>query len=134
MKLKTVIVDDDPVITFIHESIVVKSQLSSKPQVAFNGKEAMNLIENNIDKETVYLLLLDINMPVMNGWQFLELVKLSPYSQQIIVVLVTSSVDNADRKKAKQYEHVIDFIEKPMSIEICNKIKTMPEISNLVGG
>lgn len=132
MKLKTLIVDDDPIMAFMHEALVEESQLSPQPATASNGKEALDLIHANIDCDTSYLVLLDINMPVMNGWQFLEALPEIPFSNQIFVILVTSSVDRSDHERAKNYEHVIDFIEKPFSLETCERIKNIPVLSCLL--
>lgn len=131
MTLKTLIVDDDPVIAFIHENVVAESQLAVQPTSASNGQEALEHISANMAGDVAYLVLLDINMPVMNGWQFLDALDETSFAEQVYVVVVTSSVDRADHEKARQYERVFDYIEKPISIESCRRIKDIPALSEL---
>jgi response regulator RpfG family c-di-GMP phosphodiesterase len=71
-------------------------------------------------------------MPVMNGWQFLDAVEQRPYSDQIFVIIVTSSIDYEDRIKAQGYSHVIDYIEKPLNIETCERIRQISLINDII--
>ncbi|ELR72781.1 response regulator receiver protein [Fulvivirga imtechensis AK7] len=131
MTLKTLIVDDDEVITFIHENVVAESELSAQPMTAINGREALECISANLTNDTAYLVLLDINMPVMNGWQFLNALDETPFADQVYVIIVTSSVDRADHEKAKEFERVFGYIEKPITVDNCQRIKNIPALSEL---
>jgi len=62
-------------------------------------------------------------MPGMNGWQFLDILKELKISNNVFVIMVTSSIDGCDKEKAGTYSNVIDFMEKPVSMENCNRIK-----------
>ncbi|MEQ8534886.1 MAG: response regulator, partial [Imperialibacter sp.] len=70
------------------------------------------------------VILLDINMPVMDGWQFLdEFVKIKPLiKKKITIYMVSSSIDEADLERAKTYEEVSDFIVKPVKAEDLEKM------------
>ncbi|MCU0335265.1 MAG: hypothetical protein MUF62_09480, partial [Chitinophagaceae bacterium] len=60
---------------------------------------------------------------VMNGWEFLEALAITNLSSQVLVVIVTSSVDMADRLKAQRYAHVIDYVTKPVDDLVLDTIK-----------
>lgn len=115
-KIKVMIVEDDPMISFIHKELIVKRNICSSPKSFMNGLEALKFLNNdtNKDKEAYYLILLDINMPVMNGWEFLEALKECEVANRTEVVIVTSSPDRNDREKANRIDLVSNFIEKPL--------------------
>lgn len=123
MKVETLIVDDDEMVIFLHKIAVVESGLTANPVIAYNGLQALDFINRSENRETVFLVLLDINMPELNGWEFLEAIQ--SLDASIYVVMVTSSVDSRDKKKAKSYKQVIEYMEKPLSINACLQIKTL---------
>jgi CheY-like chemotaxis protein len=91
------------------------------------GREALDyIIEQNGNQS--FLILLDINMPGMNGWQFLYRLAELNIKSKIQVVMVTSSIDSNDREVAVKYENVIGFIEKPITAENCEKLKKYPSL------
>jgi len=134
MTLKVLIVDDDDIFVFLHETIVVDSGLSTNTAGFENGLKAYEYLNNNYKDGETYLILLDINMPEMNGWQFLDTIQTAPYANQVLVAIVTSSIDLEDRVKANGYPQVIDYFEKPMNIAKCESLKRKPEIMNLFYG
>lgn len=129
MKLKVLIVEDDEVVTFLHKKIVQKEALSDAPLNFLDGIYCFEYLEKNYEKDVLYLILLDINMPQMNAWHFLDKVQEMPFVDQLAVVLVTSSIDSIDREKAVQYSQVIDYIEKPLNLDICSRIKKLPQVA-----
>ena len=62
------------------------------------------------------IIFLDLNMPIMDGWQFLEEF-MTPNTQQIIIYIVTSSIDPVDEDKAKQYFLISNYVVKPITPE-----------------
>lgn len=131
MELEVLIVDDDAIITMIHKRLVVKSGLHANPQVFLNGKAALEYLksENGSAAGKSFIVLLDINMPIMNGWQFMDSLQKEPVLAPVHVVMVTSSVDKSDREKASSYGLVRDYFEKPVDVE---KLKNL--VSLLGGG
>jgi CheY-like chemotaxis protein len=119
MNFETLIVDDDEMVVFLHKIAVTESGLTNSPIVAYNGEHALQYIQSH--PAVSYLILLDLNMPQMDGWEFLDAVQET--DTPIYVVVVTSSVDLRDRKKAENYARVIDYFEKPLSVENCKQIK-----------
>jgi CheY-like chemotaxis protein len=125
MSYKVLLVDDDEMIMFMHKMVVEMSGLSSDPVYLENGEQAINYLKNHAKAGMNYLVLLDINMPVMDGWGFLDSLQTQHYIDSVKVIVVSSSINEIDREKALQYEQVIDFIEKPLDTELCEKIKKL---------
>lgn len=115
------IIDDDDIVLFLHDLMIKESGLSTDPLGFSNGKAAMDYLQENYTVTDSYLIFLDINMPVMNGWQFLELIEERKY--QVTVIIVSSSIDSADYQKAKKYPSVKEYITKPLTIETSIRVK-----------
>ncbi len=129
--LKVLIIDDDSIVLFIQEKMLKKYGVTDAPFSFQNASKAIAFLK--IQKsEDVFLILLDINMPGMNGWEFLEIIEEMEISEKVFVYMVTSSIDNYDKEKAKNYKNVISFIEKPISVDNCIKIKEHPEIKQFL--
>ena len=128
MALEIVIVDDDDVFLFLHNLTVADSGLATSTHDYDSGKKALQYLEEHNKPDEYYLIFLDINMPIMNGWQFLDAIQSLPYADQVSVVIVTSSIDTSDREKAKLYDQVIDFVEKPLNISDCGRIMESAQI------
>ena len=110
------IIDDDDVSNYLTSLWLEPRNLSSKISFACNGKEAANLFQNFTDSgEFPELTLLDINMPLMNGFDFLDWYEKNGLVGSTKFSMYTTSIRLQDRKKAKSYEDVIEFIEKPIS-------------------
>lgn len=125
--LKTLIIDDDAIVLFVQEKMLKRSGFSDNLYSFKEAWSALSFLKDQTQEEN-FLILLDINMPEMNGWDFLEALKKFSASANIMVIMVTSSIDQYDKRKADNYSNVIGFIEKPITAENCNKIKSFPEL------
>ncbi|RYG21253.1 MAG: response regulator [Chitinophagaceae bacterium] len=115
MKSKILVIDDDSIILFIHKTMIKNSGIEAEVAYFLSAELALSYImefKQNHD----FLLLLDINMPVMNGWELLDILKDCEFKDQIHVVMVTSSINEADRSKARSYEQVYDYLTKPIKV------------------
>ncbi len=126
--LRTIIVDDDEIVTFLQKKIVSKCELDPDPISFKDAGEALRFLGQDSDPELSYLIMLDINMPNMSGWEFLEEIKNIPDNDRFHVVMVTSSIDRKDKRDAANDPHVIDFIEKPVSAKHCAKLKGISKL------
>lgn len=128
MKLNVLLVDDDEILLFIHQILVKKNLFITSPLAFVNGKLALDFLLEDAKNESATLIMLDINMPEMNGWQLLDAINKDLPAHQIYVVIVTSSIDFEDRIKAGKYKQVVGFIEKPMTTAVINGLKEIKEL------
>ncbi len=95
-----------------------------------NGQEAIDYLRPcflNGDK-VPELILLDLNMPVMDGWQFLDEFVRIPCEKKVVLYVVTSSINPQDIKRARLYEEVTDYAVKPVTLHQLKKIlENFPE-------
>ncbi len=120
------VIDDDEIYTYAVKRIIENSQIAAKTLFFPNGELALLFLTEYLYKTESLpdLILLDINMPVLDGWQFMdEFVHLSPrINKKIIVYIVSSSIDEADFKKARSYEQISDYIVKPVTADKLKKV------------
>lgn len=127
MTLEILLVDDDPIIQFVHKTILTNCNFPK--QLFFeNGRVVMDYILKNKNEDKVFLVLLDINMPVMNGWEFLEELRNTTIKPSVKVVIVTSSIDASDKEKSKNYIQVCDFMEKPLQEKLICNLRNNPDL------
>jgi len=116
--LKTVwIIDDDPISRFGLKKLSGMTNFCLSIFCFENGQEALNYLRYIIDAAELLpnVILLDLNMPIIDGWQFLDAIKTLTLSKSIKICLVSSSIDRVDHLKAKQYTAVSDFLVKPFN-------------------
>ncbi len=130
---KVLLVDDDYISNFLNKLLIRDMNLADKTYFATNGEEALEFIKENcttndgeeLASDCLDLILLDINMPVMNGFEFLEeFYKIENRNNNIYIIMLTSSSDFKDMQKAKNY-NVAGFINKPLTEEKINNIVSM---------
>lgn len=118
------LVDDDFASNYLTETVLQDMDLTDQIHVAKNGQEALTFVQENCKSDTLNcpdLILLDINMPVMDGFEFLkEFEKIQTYKHTSIILLTTST-NSKDIEKAKQYQ-VTAYLEKPLTEEKLLKI------------
>ena len=123
--LEVLIVDDDRVVALLHKNSLRSSQVEQVPVVCDNGRTALEYISLNDDVNKRFLILLDLNMPVLDGWKFLKKLNKNPPKARIYVIVVTSSINKKDHLKAQTYEQVIHFCRKPLSADCVVKIQNL---------
>ena len=115
---RVLLVEDDETTNFISRIILKGSGFEFVDEV-LNGLEACRYIE----KECPDLIFLDINMPIMDGWEFLDEMKSNISCKMTKVVILTSSTRPYDQKMAENYSNVVAFLEKPLTDEKIVKLK-----------
>ncbi|MBD0777301.1 response regulator [Maribacter sp. ANRC-HE7] len=135
-KFNFCIVDDDDIYQFTIKKTIKHFDLA-KNIVSFNdGEEALNFILENLneDKELPDVILLDINMPIMDGFQFMEeYVKIKPkMGKNITIYMVSSSIDDADIEKTKRISEISDYIVKPIQeTQLKSIIEKLHNVENM---
>lgn len=111
------IVDDDPTHVFITKKYIQLSGHVEKILVCINGKDAFDTLQKLItNKETLpKIIFLDLNMPIWDGWQFLDEFTKIPTEETITIYILTSSNSDEDNEKAKQYSLTSNYLIKPIS-------------------
>ncbi|TRX15892.1 response regulator [Flavobacterium franklandianum] len=124
------IIDDDEIFVFLTKKAIQQTNLINLIKVFGNGLDAINFLKENIDNPASLpeIILLDLSMPIMDGWEFLEeyLLFMPKLSRKITIYIVTSSISPFDIVKAKSISAVTDFIIKPITKEkLIDIIKTL---------
>ncbi|GAB4401240.1 MAG: response regulator [Microscillaceae bacterium] len=120
----TLVVEDDAITTLIIKKTLEKHPSFDKIYAAKNGQEALEWVQHcYAHKEALpELILLDLNMPVMDGWEFLEAFQDLPLAQKVAVVVLSSSIDQADLDRARTYPFVKGYFAKPLTEEKLDEI------------
>lgn len=118
-KINLLVIDDDDINIFIIKKIVEKTGFDIDMVSKSNGQQAIDYLNEAIaaQNQLPHLILIDINMPVMNGWEFVEAYQLLGIAQPVDLYILSSSVYENDIEKTKSYSSVKGFISKPLSIE-----------------
>ena len=118
------LIDDDIVHQFTTSKMIELCELNTKTSSFLNGKEALKHLASSVHSELPDIILLDINMPVMDGWQFLdEFAHIKPsLSKNINIFILSSSLDERDISRAKEYNEIIAYITKPVDTTIIANI------------
>lgn len=115
------LVDDDVITNFLNESLLKEMNVADHIDIVYDGLNALDFIKKHWTYDEVSiqapdgkLILLDINMSNMNGFEFLEHFEKIDQSQNVTVALLTTSVNKQDMNKAESYK-VKCYIEKPLN-------------------
>lgn len=123
---KILCVDDDPITLMLYKMVITKSEFAKQIDTAHNGEEALAYF-SSIKSGEVHpkLIFLDLNMPIMGGWEFLDHFNQNGYAdfKDTKVIVLSSTIDPHDIDKSKTYPMVIDFQSKPISREMLTELK-----------
>ena len=113
------IIEDDPTHVYITKRFLNLTGLVDSILICSNGKDAFTKLKAIISsgEKLPELILLDLNMPVWDGWQFLDAFKEIPVEDKIDIFILTSSNNEADIERAKNYNIDSNYIVKPITLE-----------------
>lgn len=114
--MTTFLIDDDQIGNYLTESLLRLEGFSSSIRTFESAESALEALQQPGLREVPEVIFLDLNMPVMNGWQFLD--ALAPYADELrsrcSIFVLTSSLALADMEKARTYDLVTGLIHKPI--------------------
>ena len=126
-KINTLLlVDDDDIFQFLTRKIVEETNRVEQVNILSNGKEAIDFLKSSTKNKFHIpdIILLDLSMPIMDGWDFLKeyrLIKTS-LNKRIVIYIVSSSNNPADIERANAISDVTDYIIKPITKEVFTKL------------
>jgi CheY-like chemotaxis protein len=130
-------VDDDKVALMINKLNVKKASFCEAVETAENGKEAIQYFEKQEmlpleERKIPNLIFLDLNMPLMDGWEFLDAFgeKYRETYPKVRIALLSSSVNPEDRIKAVKNSMILCFIDKALGIENLRELRNMEELKH----
>ena len=117
------LVDDFAMSNLIHKALFKKLQVGDDIQVFTNPEKALADLRLKIGETKKILILLDLNMPEMSGFEFLDIMVNENFPSLIDVIIATSSISEKDKTKAEKYpQFVKNFITKPMKIDCLRNV------------
>ena len=121
MELKTIlVVDDSNADQFLSQCIIEEYDPSIEVLQALDGKQALDMLDSL--ETPPDLILLDINMPRMNGFEFLDVYDQQDGEKSSVVVMITSSNQERDKKRAEKYKCVSMYLNKPLTLQYIEEI------------
>src|SRR5690606_24254319 len=117
---KATIINDNEVAQYIFKLSLQKANFASELTQYFNGKEALDDLLLEKEKGHIYfpeVIFLDLGMPVMNGWEFMEEYEklFYPHFQATRIVIISASMYKEDIERSMQYPFVLEFLNKSIS-------------------
>lgn len=127
---KVLVVNDDEISLFVSSRMIAKTGFAAEIITAVNGLKALQvfdqlLLNSKEPAEVPELVFLDLHMPVMDGWEFLELFseKYAYIFPSVRFAILSSSIDPDDLYKIKRFSAIVDMVPTPLSFEILSGLK-----------
>lgn len=125
---KVLCVDDDPITLMLCKKVIERVNYTKEVNTAKNGEDALEYFSEIKKNQTAppELVLLDLNMPIMNGWELLDKyleLEFNLIFKETKFIVLSSTIDPSDIEKSKNYPMVIDFISKPITKDILKELK-----------
>ena len=116
------LIDDDADDNLFHQIIIRKMDVANEIEVAESGPEALEYLQK--ENHVPDMIFLDINMPGMSGWNFLDEYKKLNAAQkaQVIIIMLTTSISPADKERAQKIPEITSFQSKPLTKEMLSGI------------
>lgn len=121
---KILLVDDNEADNYLHKLIITEVGIAESVVDMLDGEAALEYLKSNPEDQAPDLIFLDINMPRMNGWEFLDAYKQLPLVKKnaIVIIMLTTSVFGKDRERAEQMSQFAGFLNKPLTEESLLKV------------
>ena len=129
-KINLAVIDDDEMYVLTVKKLLERIKFTERTVYFENGKVALNYFDEYINKADLIpeLVLLDLNMPVTNGWQFIkEFRKLkTKIDKKITIYMISNTINEEEIRRAKEIEEVTEFVCKPVTMQtLTNLLSSM---------
>tara|TARA_R110002051_G_scaffold325871_1_gene432733 strand:- start:26321 stop:26719 length:399 start_codon:yes stop_codon:yes gene_type:complete len=112
-------IDDDPIYLFLAKKLFIEQKFSQNIKTFENGKVALECLldSQNLNENLPDIIFLDLNMPILNGWEFLDSFNAAPIpnKEKITIIVMSSSINPIEIDMIKSYPVVNDYIVKPLT-------------------
>lgn len=132
MAARILLIDDDPIVILLQRKLMEKAGYTGEILTFDGGDKAIDYLTSPAAENGDYLLFLDINMPKMTGWQVMDRLLETKPNIKYWVVIITSSIEQSEQDKSKEYAAIVDFWIKPFSLESFLVLKERPELTKFV--
>lgn len=119
--MRIFIIDDNQIDILISRKLLLKNKADIEIQEYSHAQQALDDI-TAADTSQPDIILLDLNMPEMDGWDFLEALKTAQVQSDLKIYVLTSSLDDRDRTRANNYQVVEGYLTKPLNDAIIQGI------------
>ena len=118
------VIDDDAIFVFVLKKLFVKLEHNTPLETFQNGHLAIEVLKERYlnNQKLPDLIFLDLNMPMLDGWQFLDELEALPFGDKLNVLVTSSTIDTAEIEKVTLYKTVREFVSKPISLEELSRI------------
>lgn len=120
-KRNFIVIDDNKLDCFIEQKIILNTGISDKVSLFLDAREALAFIENDTTEKSPekIVIIVDIQMPLMNGFEFVEAFELLPSEIQdnYLIFMLSSSINENDLNRVSNYKSVRQIISKPLSVK-----------------
>lgn len=121
--MKYILIDDDPIINLVHKRVIQKVEDAAPIDIFISGIKALEYFKSSASVPQIVFL--DINMPEMNGFEFLDELQKDKniHKEGLSIYILTSSLNNKDRETAKRYPILKGYLGKPLNVEAVVNLK-----------
>lgn len=118
------IIDDDEIIIYLTDKLIQKAEFCQRVETFTDAKTAIERLKfsQSVNENLPEVILFDLNMPNMSGWDFIEEFRKINFEKPIPTFIFTSSIDPSDKQRSFQYKEICDFITKPLTRQKLDKI------------
>lgn len=116
MKTRILLIDDDYLVQFINKKYLQHAYPVEDTYSFLSASQALDFLRTeDADENLLHIIFLDINMPEIDGWEFMDILQSDFSSLNFEVHMLSSTISEEDQKKAEAYHFVSSFIEKPLN-------------------
>lgn len=127
MNTHTYVIDNDPILLFLMKRLMLRTDFDTDIRFYENGENAIETLKQEYKRDELFVIFLDINMPEMSGWEFLDELDIFTKPDNTLVFMISSSINRSDMEKANAHKHISKFLVKPIEESVLMELKAHVE-------